>query len=206
VGVAGWVTGPDLPERVELVRAALPDADRARFEQDLVQALKIARSTRDLAPLGQVVEGWWGVLFVRAWRWAVKHVTVTDDGVELRLGEEPIIVPMAFGDLLEELFEQRRGATATGPEDSVWLYPAPRLGQPLAPRVLLQRLRALGVPPTVGRNTALMEMAGEMPAAVITRLLGISLHRATRWTRDAGNTRPGYAAALSQRNKSRYTC
>jgi hypothetical protein len=57
VGVAGWVTGPDLPERVELVRAALPDADRARFEQDLVQALKIARSTRDLAPLGQVVEG-----------------------------------------------------------------------------------------------------------------------------------------------------
>ena len=51
-----------------------------------------------------------------------------------------------------------------------------------------------------------MEMAGEMPAAVITRLLGISLHRATRWTRDAGNTRPGYAAVLSQRNKSRYTC
>jgi hypothetical protein len=151
------------------------------------------------------LKGWWGVLFVRAWRWAVKHVTVTDDGVELSLGEEPIIVPMAFGDLLVELLEQRRGATATGPEDSVWLYPAPRLGQPLAPRVLLQRLRALGVPPTVGRNTALMEMAGEMPAAVITRLLGISLHRATRWTRDAGNTRPGYAAALSQRNKSRYT-
>ena len=190
-----------------MVRAALPDADRARFEQDLVQALKIARSTRDLAPLGQVVEGVvGGAVRSRAWRWAVKHVTVTDDGVELRLGEEPIIVPMAFGDLLVELLEQRRGATATGPEDSVWLYPAPRLGQPLAPRVLLQRLRALGVPPTVGRNTALMEMAGEMPAAVITRLLGISLHRATRWTRDAGNTRPGYAAALSQRNKSRYTC
>jgi hypothetical protein len=57
VGVAEWAPGPDLPERVELVRAALPDADRARFEQDLVQALKIARSTRDLAPLGQVVEG-----------------------------------------------------------------------------------------------------------------------------------------------------
>ena len=57
VRVAEGMSGPDLPERVELVRAALPDADRARFEQDLVQALKIARSTRDLAPLGQVVEG-----------------------------------------------------------------------------------------------------------------------------------------------------
>jgi hypothetical protein len=31
--------GPDLPERVKLVRAALPDADRARFERDLDQAL-----------------------------------------------------------------------------------------------------------------------------------------------------------------------
>src|SRR5215211_1499592 len=35
VRVAEWATGPDLPERVLLVRAALPDADRARFEQEL---------------------------------------------------------------------------------------------------------------------------------------------------------------------------
>jgi hypothetical protein len=28
-------TGPELPERVERVRSAVPDADRARFEQDL---------------------------------------------------------------------------------------------------------------------------------------------------------------------------
>jgi hypothetical protein len=127
-----------------------------------------------------------------------RNVTITEDGVELLLGQAPILVPEAFGDLLEALVNDRR-ATATGSQDVIWLYPAPRLGQPLAPRSLLQRLRALGVQATLGRNTALMEMAGEMPAAVITKLLGISLHRATRWTQDAGNIRPGYATQVARR-------
>jgi hypothetical protein len=42
VSGAGPATGPELPERVQQVRAALSDADRARFEQEL----DLARSTR----------------------------------------------------------------------------------------------------------------------------------------------------------------
>jgi hypothetical protein len=84
-------------------------------------------------------------------------------------------------------------------DDHVWLFPGGAPARPLSTGRLILRLKALGVPARVSRNSALMDLAAELPAAVLSQLLGLHINTAARWTDEAGNTRPDYAAELSRR-------
>ncbi|QKW05354.1 hypothetical protein HUT18_02150 [Streptomyces sp. NA04227] len=55
---------------------------------------------------------------------------------------------------------------------------------------LTVRLNRVGIRARASRNTALL-LAAQIPASVLSDVLGISITCAVAWSHDAGNTRPG---------------
>ncbi|MFD4976436.1 hypothetical protein [Streptomyces sp. NPDC058424] len=60
------------------------------------------------------------------------------------------------------------------------------------------RLTSYGLPSRRGRNSALMDLAAQMPPAVLSEVLGVSIGAATGWAAAGGPARgtpPNSAAA-----------
>jgi hypothetical protein len=127
---------------------------------------------------------------------------VHDDGTEvtLMLGTEPIILPEPLAWLMRELVATRRGhATIGRPRTVPWLFPGGRPGHSLSGDRLGERLRNIGMHPREDRATALFALATELPAAVLARMLGLSIHTAVDWQQITSGDWMTYAADVSRR-------
>jgi hypothetical protein len=65
-------------------------------------------------------------------------------------------------------------------------------------RVLAERLRQLGVRPGQSRSAGLFQLATDLPAAVLARMLGIHITVAVAWQRASAGGWPAYAAEISR--------
>ncbi|MFE7570624.1 hypothetical protein ACFU76_27275 [Streptomyces sp. NPDC057539] len=77
--------------------------------------------------------------------------------------------------------------------------PQPYPGQPIDPHTLGRRLKAIGVPPQLVRHASLMDIASELPALVISRLLGFHQSTGDNWTRESQGIGADYAAEIGRR-------
>jgi integrase len=122
-----------------------------------------------------------------------------DDAVLVRFGRHQIPVPDSLGDILTKL--TRAGRTHTGigsPSDSHWLFPGGMPGQPITAARLGQRLRSIGIRALPGRRAALIDLASQLPAAVLADTLNLSSGTAVRWMHQAGADWNHYAADLAR--------
>lgn len=124
-----------------------------------------------------------------------------DDVVSLRFGAHDLTVPEPLSGLLTDLIEVGRHHLGVGsPATSRWLFPGHLPGRPITAARLGERLRALGVRALPGRRATLLQLAAEVPAAVLAELLNLTPGTATRWTRVAGGDWSRYAAELARRH------
>lgn len=126
---------------------------------------------------------------------AAKHVKVTPSTVLLRLGQVPAQMPPPLDSYIRTLHAQ---AMATETAGERWLLPGRFPSRHLSHGQLVRRLRPLGTRPRMARDTALVELASELPAVVVSRLLGIDQNTADTWKRIGGQDNT-YAAEVADR-------
>ncbi|MGA5348689.1 hypothetical protein ACPCSQ_23915 [Streptomyces griseoincarnatus] len=123
------------------------------------------------------------------------HMELRGGKAAIRLGTVPVQMPPPLDGYLRTLHAE---AMARDTAAERWLFPGRFPAQHLSSGRLTRRLRLLGIRPRMARNTALIELASELPAVVVSRLLGIHQNTADTWQRLAGQDHT-YAADITQR-------
>jgi len=133
-------------------------------------------------------------------RLTVEHIHIDAHEVRLRLGRVPIHLPEPVATLARDVVAHRKGHATIGAQTpSPWLLPGGQPGRPISTARLTQRLTNLGIRPNQTRSTALFQLATEIPAAILSRTLGIHTDVAVTWQRLSGGDWANYAAQISQR-------
>ena len=136
----------------------------------------------------------------RVARLTTGHVTASSATVQIRLGPAPITLPEPVAGLARQLLDGKHGhATIGAAGPSPWLFPGGQPGRPVSSGHLGQRLKDLGIHPGQARSAALFQLASELPAALLARMLGIHIDVATTWQRISAGDWMAYAADVSRR-------
>ena len=123
---------------------------------------------------------------IRVARLTVDDITIDTDTVAIRLGSTAIVVPEPLAGELRGLVADRSCSATAQLYEPRWLFSGRVAGRPIDEQVLSRRLKRIGVDCGATRRTALLQLAGQMPAAVVADLLGINILTATKWAETAG--------------------
>lgn len=117
---------------------------------------------------------------------------IDNRAVSLALGTEPVVLPTLIGQLALDLVVNRyRGRAALAQtSDHDWLFPGVRAGSPMSCQHLNIRLKRVGISAQSARTAALMDLAAQMPAAVLAALLGTEVATAQAGSPKSARTAP----------------
>lgn len=130
----------------------------------------------------------------------IDDITIDDTTVTIRFGRDRVTLAEPVAVFVAALIETRRGRSATdSTAASRWLFPGGFAGRHLDPETLANRLRQLGISAAKLRTDVLLDLAADIPPAILADLIGLYPATAARWTHAAGGDWAHYAAAKSRK-------
>ncbi|MFY1573358.1 hypothetical protein ACN26Z_00490, partial [Verrucosispora sp. WMMD703] len=115
------------------------------------------------------------------------------------LDSVPVLLPPTLAQLVDQLIAQPPrtfGLRPTAQAQAAYLFPGRPPTRPIAAASLGHRLRQHGIPVGAARNNALIALAADLPAPVITDLFGLTHKTAATWSTYA---RADWTAYLNSR-------
>lgn len=168
--------------------------DDGRWEQVeyLLNGEEIALELRVVALFSLI----FGQHLSRIVRLRSSDLRVFDEGVYVAFGNEPLLLPPVLDQLVLSLIE-RRGHSVV--KNSDFLFPGGHPGRAIAVESMRLRLKEVDVVLRPSRNSALIELASQLPAPVLADLLRLHDNTAVEWIRRARGDWNAYAASKAVR-------
>ena len=117
----------------------------------------------------------------------------------VRFGRDRVALAEPVAVFVAALIETRRGRAATDTTAACrWLFPGGFAGRHLDPETLANRLRQLGVSAIKLRTEVLLDLAADIPPAILADLIGLYPSTAARWTHAAGGDWAHYVASKTR--------
>lgn len=198
-----WLNGRDITHDLLVVRPK--DQKPTRVNPEDVQRARIQRLLCVQKPKDDLVARVAGLLVLlygarleRILRLTTASIIRTPGGTHLTLSKHPIELPAELATLIDRLAQHvaqaPRARTPAG--DAHYLFPSTRRPHaPLHPTALGRRLANIGVRPQIDRNTAMVALAADLPAAVIAAQFALTPQAATTWAQHSRRDSLEYLAA-----------
>ncbi|MQS15866.1 hypothetical protein F7Q99_27300 [Streptomyces kaniharaensis] len=122
-------------------------------------------------------------------------MTVRTGEPVLVLDQVPIRLPDPLARLLADFADRPRPPGWAANHPNHWLFPSTEPGRHITGAALVRRLTAHGIPSRPARAAALVQLAQDMPSAVLAPMLGLNLITLTRWRARAATDWTAYLQA-----------
>ncbi|MBA3807301.1 MAG: hypothetical protein H0X28_02730 [Solirubrobacterales bacterium] len=134
----------------------------------------------------------------RVARLTADDITLEEQTVAIQLGDTALTVPKPIASDVRKLLSELAKPSSGIVRHPLWLFPGNAPSRPIGALALSRRMKRIGIDCNDARRAALLQLAGQLPAAILADLLGVHISTATQWAEIAGRPWGDYPALRSQ--------